>query len=640
MSGRYPYPVKPEGDESLWGYTHRLAEENFVYRHVQLRRRIGIVGNSAECAHKQLNGLSKISSVGFRMLRRMQHGDRDKQDAIFFGNRVRRQRLEFVRSRLCPLCYVSSGYHNRIFDLRILRACPIHEIELVEYCPTCDIGLTWHRNAISCCSKGHTLWTGHQLDFEPRKIKRPLRAERLIFERCGQPISGPSILAALPEDVRNLTLEGQLVLFSLLGDADRDFPKDYRRGRQRRYDSVPTWDMLNDGLALAERLPESFIEWLAARYDPSNNGPSDMGKKIRPLQHALGDSRPTERPELRLLLRPLTEFARLKGHLGKVTSGWTEPVDPDADEMTLSQAADLMKVRLRKAKTIAMRERWATFGPKQDAGATLVSKGSVERWLKEGGDDLTCREASRLLGIVEAEVMGLAKHRIVGAFRGGRNGRRDDKRNWHFKRYSIQRLKERLHARLMNPPSIGQNVSFRRYREMTRGPASAYWKLIKAVLGGRVCPVTWPNSDRLEEVTFRLTDLDLTLRGTNKRVARTINADSNSSTGKTYSLKALEIRFSTSKRIIEAAIKHGYLRATIDENGDHRISAAALSMFERDHIFVGKVAKDRKVPSMVVLAHELKEAGILPKARVSDSADGLLYRASEIEAWEVRRKAA
>lgn len=640
MSGRYPYPVKPEGDESLWGYTHRLAEENLVYRHVQLRRRIGIVGNSAECARKQLNGLSDISGVGFRILRSMQHGDHDKQDAIFFGNRVRRQRLEFVRSRLCPLCYLSSGYHNRIFDLRILRACPIHKIELVEYCPTCDIGLTWHRNAISCCSKGHTLWTGQHLDFEPRKIKRPLRAERLIFERCGQPISGTSILAALPDDVRNLSLEGQLVLFALLGDADRDFPKDYRRGRQRRYDNVPTWDMLNDGLALAERLPESFIEWLAARYDPSNNGPSDLGKRIQPLQHALSDSKPTEVPALKLLLRPLTKFARERGHSGKVTSPWAEPPDPAKGQMNLLQAAELMKVRLRRARTIAQREGWARFGPKQDTGATLVSSASVQRWVEEGGDDLTCREAARLLGVAEAEVMDFAKNRIVGTFRAGRNGNRGTKRNWNFKRCKILDLKKELEKGLMASAPTGKIVSYREYRSMTRGPVIAYWKVVKAVRGGRLQIVTWPRNGRLEEAIFRLQDLDLALRGTNKRAPRKLKNNNNSVMTKMYSLRALEIRFSTSRRIIEAAIKRKYLRATIGANGDPQISDTDLGAFERNHVFVGKVAKDRKVLSIVVLIHELKEACILPEDRVADSADGLLYRVADIRAWETQRKAA
>lgn len=640
MDGRYPYPVKAERNESLWGYTHRLADENLLDLHVWLRQDIGVVGNSADLDDGGLNKLSEISGVSVRMLRRMQHGKSDRLDASFFGNRIRRQRLEFVRSKLCPLCYMSSGHHNRIFDLRVLRACPIHKIELVEQCPTCDVGLTWHRNAVPGCSNGHILWSGNELAYAPREIHKSLCAERLIFERCGQPVGGDSILAALPDDVRKLTLEGQLVLFSLLGDASGDFPSSYRRGRQRRYGTVPTWDMLNDGLVLAAGLPESLMEWLTDRYDPSNNGPSDMGKRIRPLQHALSDSRPTERPELRLLLRPLTEFARLKGHLGRITSGWTEPVDPDAAEMTLSQAADLMKVRLRKAKTIAKREKWATFGPKQDAGATLVSKASVERWLREGGDDLTCREAAQLLGIVEAEIMGVAKHRIVGAFRGGRNGRRDNKRSWHFKRYSIQRLKERLQERLMASAPVGQNVSFRRYREMTHGPATAYWKLIKAVLGGRVRPVTWPNSDRLEEVTFRLEDLDLALRGTSKRAPLKLKSDNNSSTEKMYSLKALEIRFCTSKRIIKAAIERGYIRATIGESGDLQISATDVCLFEEDHVFVGKVAKDRKSLGIVVVIQELKASGILPEAEFSDSPDGLLYRVADITAWQIRRKAA
>lgn len=628
----YPYPLAPEAHESLWGFSHRLATENLLDHHVWIRQDIGIQGNEAELDREQTKRLARMSRSTAQTLRRLQHGYRGMVDALLFGNRIRRRQLEFVRSRLCPLCYIANGHHNRIFDLRILRACPIHEIELVEACPKCGNQLSWHRNSVCACSKGHALWHERELAFEPRRINRRLDAERLIFERCGQPLTGPSPLEQLPPPVRELSLRSQLVLFSLLGDAASDFPENYRRGRQRRFDSVETWRMLNDGFESAQRLPESLTEWLSQRYDPSASGPSNLGKRIQPLQRELSDYKLTSEPAFKLLLAPLSRFARERGYFGKLTSGWMEEADPASDEITLQHAAKLMSVKLRRAKAIAKQEGWATFTPKQDAAATIVSRAKVQRWLKEGGDDLTCREAARLLGIRDAHVMDLANHRIIGSRRARDRTCKVTARDWHFKRYSITRLKARLREQLIEGNNGIAGVSFKEYRAMTRDAAVSYPNLVRAVLGGRIHPVFWPEGRGLDEIRFRITDLDRCLQVGRKRGPRKLKRNMVPASQKLFSLKALQIRFSTSMRTIEAAIEHGYLRAGRKDDGSLVVSAADLEKFEAELIFSGKAARDRGIQSVVELNHLLKNAGVLPVAAVTGSADGVLYRVAELEA--------
>ena len=58
----YPYPVPAVPVESLWGYTHRLASENLLDRHVWLRQDIGIAGNTADLDAGQLEKLSEINT--------------------------------------------------------------------------------------------------------------------------------------------------------------------------------------------------------------------------------------------------------------------------------------------------------------------------------------------------------------------------------------------------------------------------------------------------------------------------------------------------------------------------------------------------------------------------------------------------
>jgi hypothetical protein len=622
----------PLSQESLWGYTHRLAAEHRITRHVWLRNDIGVVGNEAELDGEQLKRLSIVSGAEPQVLRRLQHGHSHQSVALFFKNRVPRLGLEFVRSRICPQCFLEAGCHNRIFDLRMLRACPIHKIELVEICPKCSTELTWHRNSISHCPGGDELWWENQLDFEPNRIDRPLEAEALIFERCGQlPEGYRSVLLSLPDDIGRLALTDQLDLFYVLGEATRDFPDEYKRGRQRRHATVPTWQILNEGLEMARQLPDSLHSWLSERYAPGGRGPSDMGDLIKPLQHALSDHLLANSKALKLLRRPLTEFARKRGHSGTPTSRWVDRLDPSDNEITLEQAAARMSVSLRRAKAIAINEAWAVFTPKQNTAATRVRRDVVESWVKQGGDDLGCEEASRLLGIPPTDVMELARKNIVGGQKIQPRGHKVGARDWRFRRGTLIRLKDRLRDQLLDKECQGTVVTFRQYRKMRKSSTSSYPKLIRAILKGVIRPLAWPTNGRLEQISFDLRELEKCLRGTDKRTEPHANRRKPLNS-REYSPKALQIRFSTSARVIELAIKQGHLKATEREDGSPVVSAADLEAFEAVFTFINKAAKDRKIASPVTFAHDLRQAGIIPAVKLDGSLEGSLYLANEISA--------
>jgi hypothetical protein len=619
-------------EESLWGYTHRLATENGITRHVWVRNDIGLSGSGAALDSEQLKRLSIISGVDPQTLRRLQHGHSHLSEALFFQNRIPRQSLEFVRSRLCPCCFFEVGYHNRIFDLRMLRACPIHKIELVEICPKCPTGLSWHRNFISHCPAGHALWWDGQLDFDPTRIERGLEAEELVFERCGQLPPGCSpILASLPKAIRDLSLGDQLALFYVLGEARRDFPADYKRGRQRRHATVPTWQILNEGMEMACRLPGSLNEWLSERYAPGGRGPSDMGARIKPLQHALSDHLLSTSKGLKLVRRPLTDFARSRGHYGKPTSRWVDRIGPTDGEIALEQAAALMSVSLRRATKIAKKEGWATFQPGQITAATAVPRMLVDFWIEQGGDDLRCEEASRVLGIPPKDVMELARKNIVGAREIQPGGTLVGTRDWRFRRSTLVRLKNRLRDQVVDKECLGRVVTFEEYRKMRMSSISSYPKLLRSILSGKIHPLAWPTNGHLEHLSFDLSQLEICLKGTDKRAKKLVN------TGKpadrrVHSPKGLQIRFATSIRVIEVAIEAGHLKATQGEDGGLCVSAGDLEAFEAKFTFINKAAKNRKSASPTLLAHELEKLGIVPAVELTGSIEGRLYLTDQIAA--------
>jgi len=57
-------------------------------------------------------------------------------------------------SAICPECLKSSNYIRRIWSLGCYTICHIHGVHLLQFCPACELPLTYHRSAPHLCSCG------------------------------------------------------------------------------------------------------------------------------------------------------------------------------------------------------------------------------------------------------------------------------------------------------------------------------------------------------------------------------------------------------------------------------------------------------------------------------------------------------
>lgn len=60
-------------------------------------------------------------------------------------------------TRICPSCIQELGYARAIWDIRLVVACPRHQILLLDTCPACGKTLTWKRRGLLTCSCGHSI---------------------------------------------------------------------------------------------------------------------------------------------------------------------------------------------------------------------------------------------------------------------------------------------------------------------------------------------------------------------------------------------------------------------------------------------------------------------------------------------------
>lgn len=86
-----------------------------------------------------------------------------KEDPTFarlLGKRVSAYDLSLRSPRLCPQCIEQNGHLEALWDLAWVTCCPIHECELVNKCPECNVALKWARGELGHCQKGHNLNQG------------------------------------------------------------------------------------------------------------------------------------------------------------------------------------------------------------------------------------------------------------------------------------------------------------------------------------------------------------------------------------------------------------------------------------------------------------------------------------------------
>lgn len=151
----------PIEDESFLGFLIRLAEVNHY-------ERPGILNQIAQ-SHKyisqprialtkelhlgQLSKMTGIDEEKIRMLTYPDISDNGMQN-LFAGHKVGRSAIKVSHAKICPKCLTEKPYMRKIWDLAAYTTCAIHNVRLINVCPSCNKKISWARGKVTECSCG------------------------------------------------------------------------------------------------------------------------------------------------------------------------------------------------------------------------------------------------------------------------------------------------------------------------------------------------------------------------------------------------------------------------------------------------------------------------------------------------------
>lgn len=156
----------PAGEESFMGYVVRLTEENYYDTSSWILRLADIEykqNNTCPVLYKpaaaQLIKLASLTGNPVSALAALTYppaGVAGREDVVLFNNSpVYKYLLSPERPRVCPGCLREIGYCRRIWDLKLVTACPLHRRLLLDVCPRCESPMSTKRKRVSFCACGY-----------------------------------------------------------------------------------------------------------------------------------------------------------------------------------------------------------------------------------------------------------------------------------------------------------------------------------------------------------------------------------------------------------------------------------------------------------------------------------------------------
>jgi len=256
----------PKPDESFLGYIIRLTEKNGHDFPWWILSKAGIKDRSNKypflfAEDFDVKPLSKLIGVASEELKNLTYpsaGGNEPLTHIAFGSIVSRRMIRMHHARVCPACIAESGYAHRIWELAPVTACPHHGRLLLETCPACKRQISWTRKTLASCSCGYR-WR----DTDCRSVGTvELRLTRLIYERCGIPMSQVSASESQGENpLHTLDLQS---LIQALSSVARKITAGAPTGRSFPFalDVESMQDTLSKAFDVFESWPDNFSNFL------------------------------------------------------------------------------------------------------------------------------------------------------------------------------------------------------------------------------------------------------------------------------------------------------------------------------------------------------------------------------------------
>ncbi len=156
--GRLPLRNMPVPGESLTGFMIRLAERNGVDKPQLLASSIGNPFTTPQAmafSPFDLEPMSEAIGVETTALLHMTYWPIGRGPKVrFLSATVDHRLVSLKRRKVCPECLAEEPYHRAVWDLRLVSACPRHEVRLIDCCQECGRHFGWQTSSIVRCACG------------------------------------------------------------------------------------------------------------------------------------------------------------------------------------------------------------------------------------------------------------------------------------------------------------------------------------------------------------------------------------------------------------------------------------------------------------------------------------------------------
>ena len=346
ISGPLPLRIAPFPDESLPGFTVRLAERNGFESVGWLLELAGIRAGRTMFFGRDLDRLSALSLVDRDTLASMGFEElADGRHCLLLGRSLRRSHVRIGNRHFCPACLVEAPYSRRCWDLSVVQICPTHLLRLVDRCDGCGKAISWLNPYIRRCRCGFDLACSQTRAVNPDQAAATgLLVGIADHGRTGD-LAGP---------VARLTLSGLVDLLAVLGGGVAQMKRLMTvavRGKRR----PDYFQLLQDGLDCAMNWPVRFHEMLGSLREMASERRGSFGlqKSFGRLYVAIGLIQ--DDSAKRVVADAFRDFVRANGDIGltRRRCGMLSRQDREqASHLTLKETSGQLGVSIAVVKRL------------------------------------------------------------------------------------------------------------------------------------------------------------------------------------------------------------------------------------------------------------------------------------------------
>lgn len=209
-------------DESGNGYALRMVGINSL-RYSELAELVSSLGH-CYLANGAAPFIAYLFGAQTTMVRRAipeQFVSKGKRQIHFMGQVLMRTYLvRHTRPQLCPVCMQEKKYAKALWDLSLVTACTLHDVQLIDRCASCARSISWRRPSLFLCICGVEFTENMTQKASPLEIWFNQCLENKLIPGTGFPkndVSVGAVFNSLSLDI-SMRLVRSLGLYCVLSD--------------------------------------------------------------------------------------------------------------------------------------------------------------------------------------------------------------------------------------------------------------------------------------------------------------------------------------------------------------------------------------------------------------------------------------